>query len=62
MIFMASKVECDLCKKVFDYKKTSFVKVYRRTEVDKGDFDYGFDICDDCLEKIKNKTESKEEK
>lgn len=54
---MASKVECDICKKVLDYKKTNFMEVYKRTQITKGRFEVSIDICDDCLEELKNRKE-----
>ena len=54
---MAGKIECDLCKKTLDYKKTSFMKIYNRTSINEGSFDDSIDICDKCLKELKTKKE-----
>ena len=56
---MAYKVQCDLCKETIDYNKTYFVKIYKRTSVDKGDYNSGLDICNECLKKLKSKMDAK---
>ena len=56
---MAGKIECDLCKKTLDYKKTSFMKVFNRTDIDEGMFDQSIDICKDCLKELKDKKSAK---
>ena len=56
---MAEKIECDLCKKILDYKKTSYIEVYKRTSINQGQFDRVIDVCDECLKELVNKATSK---
>jgi hypothetical protein len=56
---MAGKIECDICKKTLDYKKTSFIHIYNRTEIDKGRFNESIDICNSCLKELKNSKTAK---
>lgn len=49
---MATKIECDICKKIEDYRKVGFIKIFNRERVDSGIFEETIDICEECKKKL----------